>query len=190
MNKETKLEDSQALSDIAVGVFAPLVCLIFDPFVFTQFLSCFQIFAYCFIGLEMIVLIGWLVFGERFFWWGGFIAGIFLSGALFSFALGIILLPLSILGSILIIGSLGFIPFFTSIVFFQNSKRAFYKIYKHKINRIWLISSLLLGMSLAVVIPSSIQWYVNQRIYLDFPTLSFQYNSLIILSCPAYSDKN
>jgi Zn-dependent protease with chaperone function len=171
VSNEIEARQDKMAFDVTLGILAPLLCLIFDPMVFTEYLSFSQIFAYFLIGLEIGTLTLWLVFGVRLLWWAGFIAGILFSGALFAFILGIALLPLSIIGSIVIIGLLGFTPFFTSVVFYDYAKKAFKQAYEKNINQIWLISSLFLGISLAIGMPASIQWHTNQMLSESIETL-------------------
>jgi signal transduction histidine kinase len=103
--------------------------------------------------LEIATLALWLLLGTHLKLLAGFIGGILLSGALFSFVIGIFLLPLSILGLILIVGILGFTPFFTCFVFLRNGVRAL-----GQANEKISVTSLVMGMSLVIAVQGGIQW--------------------------------
>lgn len=122
----------QLVFDMLFGVVGPLLCIIFDPFVFRSGafsrgpLADYRVFAYLGIILGILTLTIWLFCGSRIDnTWSGFFAGILLFGALFAGAGGIVLLPFSLLGLLLYgIGALGLIPFVTGFVFLRNGFRA------------------------------------------------------------------
>ena len=47
-----------------------------------------------------------------------------MAGALFSFLIGVVILPFSLLGLLWVIGIFGFTPFLTALVYLRNSVRA------------------------------------------------------------------
>mgnify|MGYP001086215367 CR=1 FL=1 len=51
-------------------------------------------------------------------------AGAFLTGAIFSTVVGIVILPLSLLGLVVLLGIFGFTPFVTAFVFLRTGVRA------------------------------------------------------------------
>jgi len=155
---------SKLAFDVIMGIWLPLFCLIFDPIVFIYFLSSYHLFAYFLIGLEIATLTLWLVFGMRLIRWAGLIAGILFSGALFALILGIVLLPLSIIGLIFLIGLFGFAPFFTFVIFYHHGKQAFKQAYHAHLNRVWLHTSFVLGISFAILIPTGVQLGTHQII--------------------------
>lgn len=117
--------------DVVFGVVLPLLCLYFDPIVFTNFgsaggglLESYQLFAYLVIALEVLTLAGWLALGKRAGVWRVALGSIMLAGALFSSVIGVILLPFSLIGLLLLIGALGFAPFFSAFVYLRNGWRA------------------------------------------------------------------
>jgi hypothetical protein len=122
---------AQTKFDIAFGVVLPVACFVFDPFVFKSFdgggrgeLERLQFFTYALSALEMTALGVWLAARGRLGEWASAAGGVLLAGALFCFAIGVVLLPFSLLGLILIIGVLGFMPFFTGFVYLRNGVRA------------------------------------------------------------------
>jgi hypothetical protein len=111
--------------DFCVGMLLPIICLIADPIVFrdgqwgTAFFRRYVVFAYGFIGLQILAL-SYSVFGRKTFaWLGGWLIG----GAIFSFILGFLLLPFTLIGLMLIVGILGLAPYFTGFVYLRNGLR-------------------------------------------------------------------
>src|SRR5687768_12115342 len=113
----------QRVFDAVAGIALPLVCLITDPGVFAGWP--YRPVAYTFIGTEIVVLAAWLVLERRLQTSALFFAGPLVAGGGFAFALGVALLPLSVFGLLLLIGILGFTPFFTAFSFARGGLRAF-----------------------------------------------------------------
>jgi hypothetical protein len=122
---------AQKKFDWIFGVIMPVVCITFDPIVFTGFngddglLTVIKPFTYLLSYTSIMAMIAWLLWGDKLKGLNGALAGLFMVGALVSLAIGIVLFPFSLIGSIMLIGALGFTPLFTSIVFFRNSARAY-----------------------------------------------------------------
>jgi hypothetical protein len=117
--------------DIAFGLVVPVLCFVFDPGVFHGWLigegiyGRFQFFVYASSAVEIVTLACWLFAVRRFPAWSRPAGGVMLAGALFSFMLGVAMLPLSLLGLVLFgLGALGFIPFLTAVVYLRNGVRA------------------------------------------------------------------
>ena len=117
----------QIIFDVVAGILLPILCLVFDPIVFrgSGLLAECRALAYIAIGFGVLTLTLWLALGAQIKQWVSIIAGILLFGALFAFAIGVILLPLSLLELRVVVGVFGFAPFFTSFVFLRNWFRAF-----------------------------------------------------------------
>ncbi|MCA1635520.1 MAG: hypothetical protein LC802_17965 [Acidobacteria bacterium] len=123
---------SQTKFDLLFGVALPIVCFYFDPFVFRGFgggssdglLESFQAFTYIIAALEIVTLLLWLVARGRLGEWATAAGGVLLAGALFCCAVGLVLLPFSLIGLLLLIGTLGFTPFLTGFVYLRNGARA------------------------------------------------------------------
>jgi hypothetical protein len=117
--------------DVAFGLVLPVLCFVFDPVVFKgrlfdgpAFYQSFQFYTYTLSAMELVALAAWLFkFGV-----GGrppaALGGMLLAGGVFSFMLGVLILPLSLLGLILFVGVFGFTPFFTAVVYLRNGWRA------------------------------------------------------------------
>ncbi len=114
--------------DWVFGVILPVVCFVFDPIVFKGGAAEFgeiKPFAYILSFVLVMAMSAWLIWGEKLKWLNAFLAGLFLVGGIISLGIGIILLPLSLVGLIFIIGILGFTPLFTSIIYLRCAFRAY-----------------------------------------------------------------
>ncbi|HJQ34023.1 MAG TPA: hypothetical protein VJ866_17715 [Pyrinomonadaceae bacterium] len=122
----------QTRFDVVFGIVVPILCFIFDPVVFQDkfgggvggFYRGVSFYAYTLSAAEILALGCWLYFGARASRWAAPAAGVFLAGALFSFVLGVAILPLSIFGLIFLVGALGFVPFVTALVYLRVGVRA------------------------------------------------------------------
>ena len=122
---------AQDAFDVIFGILLPVVTLIADPIVFKggiigdePVLGDYQIFAYIISGLELVVLVSWFTLGRHLTSFSAPIGGILIAGALFSLAVGVLILPYSLLGLIVLIGAAGFTPFLTAFVYFRTGVRA------------------------------------------------------------------
>ena len=120
----------QVSFDIVFGIVGPILCFTFDPIVFRgsfgdrPLLGDYKIYVYFFSGLQIIMLSLWLLAGAGFQFWNELVgAGLFLGG-MFCLAIGVVLLPFSLVGLMLGIGIFGFTPFLTGIVYLRNGVRA------------------------------------------------------------------
>ncbi len=133
---QMRYSSQQMAFDISFGVLLPLACFLFDPIVFIRdgLLSKFWIVGYLGAGIQILLLGVWIRGRSRFIRsslqsdFGAVIAcvsgGAMLSGSVFAFLIGVALLPFSLLGLIVLIGALGFTPFFTGFVFLRNGTMA------------------------------------------------------------------
>jgi hypothetical protein len=121
---------SQLIFDMIFGVHAPVICFIADPIVFKSMLfppalyPDFQIFVYLVTLLEVPLLAVWLLYGGKFKSAALLAGGALMAGALFSFLIGVVILPFSLIGLLYVIGIFGFIPFLTAFVYSRNAVRA------------------------------------------------------------------
>ncbi|HQZ95341.1 MAG TPA: hypothetical protein PLP21_03430 [Pyrinomonadaceae bacterium] len=112
------------------GVIMPAICFFFDPVVFRGWdegdgmLAKYRIFAYLLSGTAIMAMAAWLLWGEQLKALTAPLAGLFFTSGILAAMIGIALFPLSLIGSIFIIGFLGFTPFFTAIVFLRNAFRS------------------------------------------------------------------
>jgi hypothetical protein len=142
------------LVDLLGGIFLPLLCLYYDPFLFTSRREnhFIQVSAYTAMCLQMAVLLIWLFGRWRLVRLSGFFSGIFLAGAMMALGCGIVLLPLSCFGLLVLLGLAGFTPFITFYVFIRNFLQA-KKIAYCEGRKIRASLSMLLGFFIAISIP-------------------------------------
>ncbi len=119
---------------IFAGIVAPIACLALQPVILSgeefqmpglRFINVYWLFAYGVIGVEMVVLALRLASGTRLGVWNGPVAGVLFAGAFFAGVLGLVLLPDSVVGLLVLIGALGFVPFLTAAVYFANAIEAY-----------------------------------------------------------------
>ena len=115
----------QIVFDVCLGIIVPTLCLILDPGIIRSRellhspLANYALFAYLEIGLCIAALSFYLITQRT----SALFAGIFYAGAVFSLAVGIILLPLTLIALFAVIGIPGLTPFFTCFVFLRNARR-------------------------------------------------------------------
>jgi hypothetical protein len=121
--------------DVLFGLVLPVFCFVFDPVVFRGggefaggnggIYQSVRFFAYTASALEMATLACWLFVIRKYPAWSRPAGGVMAAGAFFSFALGLAILPFSVIGILVLgIGLLGFIPFLTALVYLRNARRA------------------------------------------------------------------
>lgn len=121
---------AQVVFDAIFGVAGPLLCFVADPLVFRSglmgppILGRFQLFAYLISTIAISALTVWLCLPEYLDAFRAMIGGVLVAGAAFSFIIGVVILPYSFIGVLLIIGLAGFTPFLTAFVYLRNGFRA------------------------------------------------------------------
>lgn len=123
---------AQRKFDWIIGVAMPLVCFVFDPFVFRSssdfgggMLSRYTLPAYMLAFVSIVAMVAWLLWGEKLKWLNGWLSGLFFAGSAVSLIIGTVLFPFSLFGIVIGIGLLGFTPLLASIVYLRNGVRAF-----------------------------------------------------------------
>src|SRR5215213_5735580 len=162
----------QIFFDILLGIALPIACFILDPGILTQGdltglsyenLHSQKLFIYLMSGVAILTLALWLLLGRRIKSWSGSFGGILLTGALCSFLIGLVILPLSIIGLALVIGALGFVPFLTSFVYLRNGIRAINRGQVYS-SRALLVGTLVLSSAFVIAAPGVIQWRINNAV--------------------------
>ena len=157
--------DAQEVFDVVFGLIAPVLCFYFDPIVFKgafvqqSTIQSYQLFAYGVTAVEVSVLAVWLLFGARLGGWSRMVGGVLMSGAVFSVAIGVAILPLSIIGLILVVGIFGFIPFITAFVYLRVGWRA---LKSEETPAASWANALLIGAILSLVIPALLSLYASR----------------------------
>jgi hypothetical protein len=149
----------QTIFDIIFGVAMPVLCFLLDPgiigkgllspgsFLFRPIYP-YNFFVYALSAMAILSLAAWLFAGRRLGKWSSFFVGVFLPGAMLSFAIGCFIFPLTLMGLVALIGLLGLTPFFTAFVYLRNGVRAM-RASRASSRRSQIIATALLG---AVVI--------------------------------------
>jgi hypothetical protein len=83
------------------------------------------------------------------------------AGAVFSFVVGVCLLPFSALGLLIIIGALGFTPFITFFIYLRNARRA-RKAAVAQLTPAALVLTLMFGVTLALATPVFAHWRIGK----------------------------
>ncbi len=149
---------SQETFDWFFGVIMPVICFAFDPIVFEtigigkSYLGNYKPFAYILSFISVMAMSSFLIWGKKLKWVNGFLAGLFITGSIVSFLVGLFILPISLIGLIILIGALGFTPLFSSFVFLRNSIRS-YSFAKTCFTRNVLIRSSILSLIFSFTIP-------------------------------------
>ena len=148
-----------------MGVIAPVLCITLQPVLplgvvdempGLRFLNAFPFLNYGVVALNTVAMATWLGLGCRVGKWGGVVAGILFTGTVFAGLLGLVLLPFSLIGLVVVVGVLGFTPLFTSYVFFRNGVRAF-RLARARTSPFLAGSSALLGAAVVLGIPGALQ---------------------------------
>ena len=119
--------------DWTFGVVLPVVCIAADPIVFRggffahddALLANYKIFAYTLSSVSIMAMAAWLLWGQMLGELRPFLGGLFIVAAWISTLVGLVLFPYSLLGSVIVIGALGFTPLFSGFVFLRAAVRAF-----------------------------------------------------------------
>ncbi len=157
----------QKAFDWIFGVILPVICFSADPAIFRNgiageaFLGTIKPFAYLLSFVSIMAMMAWLIWGDRLKWVSGFLAGLFIVGGLVSFVIGLVLLPVSIVGLIILIGALGFTPLLTSIVYLRNAYRSYHSATQHFESGLLFRTIILTGM-FSVITPAVINMEVER----------------------------
>ena len=161
----------QIAFDVIFGIVMPILCFYFDPGVFRSeygnghyfSIGQYVMVVYIFSATAITCLALWLAFPQQFARYAPIIAGAFTPAAVFSFIVGVLMLPITLIGLIFIIGVLGFVPFATGIVYLRNVKRVLnaptldLKIQKP-------VSMILAAALVTMLAPIVIQWQVSETV--------------------------
>jgi hypothetical protein len=117
--------------DLIFGGVIPIILFIADPLVFrtidpceSPFFGDYAFFAYFAVSLGILTLAAWLLIPTLRQSGAPFFAGVMLTGTIFALGLGVVLLPFSLIGLIILIGAAGFLPFLSMFVYYRNARRA------------------------------------------------------------------
>jgi hypothetical protein len=164
---------AQLAFDLIFGVAGPILCFLADPLVFrpglmgAPLLGRFQLFAYVLSTIAISVLIVWCFLAEYIDAFRAMISGVLVAGAAFSLVIGVVILPFSLIGVLLIIGLAGFTPFLTAFVYIRNGFRAFPgRTSRHSRESTWTMGVLggLVALALAGVISIQVSSAISRSL--------------------------
>lgn len=150
---------SQRKFDWYFGVGLPIVCIAADPVVFRTWsardgvLSEYMVFCYLLSAVSIMAMAAWLLWGNKLGELRPFLGGLFLVAAAISTTVGFILFPISVIGSIVLIGLLGFTPLFSGFVFLRNAYRAVDAAAEDRPPR-YVVRAAMLAVIYAMVVPA------------------------------------
>jgi len=161
--------DAQKTFDIVFGILVPILCIASDLFyglgLFRPggFLNgaLWELSIYCY--SEFIIGLSAMGYYLMFRQASAILAGILLGGGIFSLLLGILLLPLSVFGLVIVIGILGLTSFVSSFVFFRNARRCWTQSREHP-SRKYFAAMMVLTAVVVVVVPAIPEVYADRII--------------------------
>jgi hypothetical protein len=153
----------QTIFDWLFGIVMPVLCVIFDPAVFNSdgvmslaFLHDVRLFGYLEIAIGTGALSYYLLRRKSSL----FLAGVLYADAIFSAVLGVLILPISVLGLLIVIGIFGFAPFLSAFVLWRSATRcrrdALAKLPEANRVRTPLLR-MILGAALTLAVPAAMQ---------------------------------
>jgi hypothetical protein len=114
---------AQLSLDLMAGALLPIGCIVFDPLVFHQPTS--RVMGLATIGSQIAMLCSWMfiapALGKPVF---AFAGGFLLFGACLAGFIAVIMFPLTLVGLLILVGVLGFIPFSTAKIYFRHGRKA------------------------------------------------------------------
>ena len=151
----------QLVFDVLFGVLMPLACFYLDPGIIggtmaASFLR-LKVLVYTLSILAILTLSLWLIIGHRAKSSGVIFGGILLVGAIASFVIGVVILPLTLIGIFFIIGILGFVPFITAFVYLRNGVKAI-RLTSSTLGRPVLVGAILSSAIVFSALPGIAQW--------------------------------
>ena len=156
--------------DWTFGVIMPVVCFFFDPFIFKFWgspggglLGAYKPFAYSGSFISILGMMAWLLWREKLGGYSAILSGLFFVAGFFALLIGIPLFPFSLVGSLALIGLVGFTPLFTSVIFLRNGVRAL-RAAKLDFNRSKLAGAIAVGSLWGLAVPYSLNIEVQRSL--------------------------
>ena len=156
--------------DWAFGVIMPVLCFFFDPFIFKFWgstsggvLGAYKPFAYSGSFISILGMIAWLLWREKLGGYSAILSGLFFVAGFFALLIGIPLFPFSLVGSLALIGLVGFTPLFTSVIFLRNGVRAL-RAAKLDFNRSKLAGAIAVGSLWGLAVPYALNIEVQRSL--------------------------
>ncbi len=166
---QAEFTTKQKTFDWTFGIILPVICCFFDPIVFRStgfgenLLGDFKPFAYILSFVSIMSLLAFMLWGRRLQWLNGFLSGLFAIGAIISLGVGVVLLPISLMGLVILIGALGFTPLFAAFVYWRNAVRAYKNAYP-VLGRNLLLRAMVLSAMFSFITPGIINIKIHQAL--------------------------
>lgn len=160
----------RVFSDLLAGALMPIICVFFDPGVLRGTQAGFMpgFFDFRFLsGTELgtvLILSALVQVGMLLLWQltprgapsvAGFFVGSLSVGTLLAVAIGVCILPLTLIGALLIVGFLGTMPFLTAIVYLRNvvsARRMAWQTSSHPLPLLMFIAGVAVAIGLPVLL--------------------------------------
>src|SRR5262245_40689878 len=153
----------QRTFDVIFGAILPVVLFVLDPVAMNGF-GCvggaaapYSAFVYFAVAFGIISLLVWLFARPYIDSFAPVLAGVVYAGGFFAGAIGVLMLPISIMGLVILIGALGFLPFVVAYVYFRNAVRAYRLAKSQEAVKYRLAALMLAGTVVVLGIPGLIQ---------------------------------
>lgn len=156
----------QVVFDVVFGILMPVFCFCFDPGIIRGTESTFsesRVFIYGFSGIAIFTMSIWLGCGQRMRSLTAVFGGVLLAGALISFAIGVIIFPLTLIGILFVIGLLGLVPFVTGFVYLRNALRAIRQT-GSAASRSLRVATVVFSAVMAIALPGAAQLTVTKMV--------------------------
>jgi hypothetical protein len=164
------------------GIVLPVLCLIYDPFYFhpafspTRHRDVLVEFAILVIFYQMAFFAVWLLGQWWFRRWAMFFSGTFIVGCICAAVTGIVIFPLTFVGTIMLgFGLPGWTPWLTFWAFYSNARKAYRRSDSCASRRERLLLGLA-GFFLALGIPGLIYFFAGDWLYGNLASPSWHKN--------------
>ncbi len=144
--------------DLIFVLVLPTICLLIDPVVFVEANEAVTYAAYILFPTLMACFYATSWFGGTSFF-SSILEGTLLLGAGLALAVGLLLLPLTIIGLFFLIGALGLVPFFTAKRFYkryQDLRNKFPEDFTHPFG-------IILGLTLPFLLPAIVHNHITKQ---------------------------
>jgi hypothetical protein len=116
--------------DVIFGLVWPPLCFLLDPGVMfggglgLGLPTWAPLAVWAMAGATMAALLAWLVLGGRHRTLDAALGGILFAGSAVAFVVGVGIFPFALMGAVVLIGLMGFVPFVTAFVCFRAARQA------------------------------------------------------------------
>ena len=171
----------QKVFDVIVGAALPVALFIADPVLFkgmgcAGYAVTYSPMVYFAVALGIISLLVWLFAPVHTGYAPAVLAGVFYTGETLAIVIGLLLMPLSILGLTVGLGVLGFLPFLVAYVYWRNAVRADRLAKSMEFSKGRLSSLKWAGALAVLIIPGLIQLIASNSVRISMDRIRHQAN--------------